>query len=336
MYVRPLRYSVPAAQLLLDIFNLTNKTAVESWQITFGEPSPVPEVKPQIVPNHMNDYNLQRPPANTLTAIEVRPTPESGWTDPMTLTYRREVIQDKFASVPFVIYATEYTPAVILEELNKQYALFLDAHLVDVEIQQVDLNEVLFQDHMGSILETDVCADYVPPIAYDAIIRMKPEHPIYMGEIHVYIREAVRFLDRNIKTTLEVKRYLGPGDHAKMPAEMILPNNRFVDHDHLMKNLKVGDLVGEWIVESAKAISPDAWVFTQNSNPFNLYGARVVYNGLNTGDVYINDPKVSNLLIVQFSDTHCTNIAGQWIIGYYNRETWLRRVRIDNLPIQDQ
>jgi len=75
MYVRPLRYNKPAAQLLLDIFNLTNKTAVEPWQITFGEPSPVPDTRPQINPTHMNDYGIQRPTEGTLTAIEVRPTP---------------------------------------------------------------------------------------------------------------------------------------------------------------------------------------------------------------------------------------------------------------------
>ncbi|MNP89218.1 hypothetical protein D3C85_16220 [compost metagenome] len=336
MYVRALRYNKPAAELMLDIFNYTNGSRVEPWQVTFGEPVKVPEDPSPITPVHMNNYNMVRPTDGTLTTIEVVPTPESGWVGNLKLTYRREVLQDKFVNVPFVIYATDYTTPVILEELNKQYALFLDPKLVDVEIQQIDLNDVIFDTHMGSILDGDADSDYVPPIAYDAIIKMKDNHPVYLGEIRVYIREAVHFLNRNVKTTLEVRKYLGPEDHAKMPAEMILPNNRFVDHDHFMKNLKVGDLVEEWIVNTAKSITADDWVFTQNANPFNLYGARVVYNGLNTGEVYIDDPKVSNVLIIQFSDLHCTNIAGQWIIGYYNHDTWLRRVRSDSLPIQDQ
>lgn len=336
MYVHPLRYNKPAYDLLLDIFNYTNHSLVEKWQVTFGEPYPIADDTPQIVPVHLNNYDLQRPRQGTLTRIEVKPTPQSGWTKSIQLTYRREVLQDKFVNVPFVIYATDYSKEVILQELLKQYNLYLDDHLVDVELQKVDLEDVLFQDHMGSIIDSDICGDYIPPVAYDAIIRARPEHPIYMGEIRVYIREAVRFLNRNVKTTLEVKRYLGPGNHPKMPAEMILPNNRFVDEDFVMKNLKPGDLVGEWIVDIAKKITGDDWVFTQNANPFNLYAAKVVYNGLNTGNVYIDDPKVSNLLIIQFSDTHCTNIAGQWIIGYYNRESWIRRVRIDSLPIQDQ
>jgi hypothetical protein len=336
MYVRPLRYNKPANQLLLDIMNMTNQTAIEPWQVKFGLPYPVSEPAPQINVQHLNDYNNHRPTGNTLTGIEVHPTPESGWRKSAQLVYRRRVIQDLFVSVPFVIYCVDNSDEVILKALSEQYGLYLDKELVTLEFVEVSLNEVLFRTHMGSILETDACSDFVQPIAYNLIIKMKPEHPIYVGEIHVYIREAVQFLNRDIKTTLEVLKYLGPEEHHKMPAEMILPNNRFVDHDYVMKNLKPGDLVEKWIVDTAKAITGDDWVFTQNQNPFNLYGTKVVYNGLNTGEVYINDPKVSNILIVQFSDEHCTNIRGQWVIGYYNRDSWLRRERIDNLPIQDQ
>lgn len=336
MYVRPLRYNKPANAMMLDIMNATNKTAIEPWQVTFGKPYPVQDVEPQIQVKHLNDYDNHRPTQGTLTGIEVIPTPESGWRKTLQLTYRRVVIQDHFISVPFVIYCKEPDPEVILKALLEQYGLYLDKELVDVTFIQVDLNEVLFRTHMGSILETDSCADYMPPIAWNVKIVMKAEHPVFVGEIYVYIREAAEFLNRDVKTTLEVHRYLGPGDHNKMPAEMILPNNRFVDHDYVMKNLKPGDLVDKWIVDTAKAITGDDWVFTQNQNNFNLYGTKVVYNGLNTGEVYINDPKVSNILIVQFSDEHCTNIRGQWVIGYYNRDTWLRRERIDNLPIQDQ
>jgi len=336
MFVRPLRYNKPAPQMLLDIFNFTNHTAVEAWQLTFGEPYPVNDAEPQIVPVHMNQYNLVRPAQGTLTRIEIIPTPASGWTKTQQLTYRREVLQDFFVSVPFVIYATENTAEVILNELYKQYDFYLDPELVDVIFRKVELSDVLFNTHMGSILETDLCSDYVPPCPWNAVITAKPNNPLWVGELNVYIREAVQFLDRNIKTTLEVHRYLGPEDHSKLPAEMILPNKRFVDQDFHMRGLKSGDLVGAWIVDTAKEVTGDAWVFTENANPFNLYGAKVVYNGLNTGEVYIDDPKVSNLLIIQFSDTHSTNIRGQWVIGYYNRETWLRRSRIDALPIQDQ
>lgn len=336
MYTRPLRYNKPAAQLMLDIMNATNQTAIEPWQVTFGVPYPVLEPAPQINVQHLNDYNQHRPPANTLTGIEVMPTPASGWRKVAQLVYRRSVIQDQFISVPFVIYCVDTTDDVILKSLSEQYGLYLDKELVEIIFVPVDLNEVLFRTHMGSILETDACSDFVQPIAYNVIIKMKPEHPIYVGEIRVYIREAVQFLDRDIKTTLQVLNYLGPQEHHKMPAEMMLPNDRFVDHDYVMKNLKAGDLVNNWIVDTAKAITGDNWVFTQNQNPFNLYGTKVVYNGLNTGEVYIDDPKVTNILIVQFADEYCTNIRGQWVIGYYNRDTWLRRERIDNMPIQDQ
>jgi hypothetical protein len=335
MYVRPLRYNQPAALKMLDIFNFTNGTQIEPWQVSFGVPLAVPDLAPNIVPAHLNDYDLRRPNDTTLTEIVLSPTAESGWTGNQLLTYRREVIQDHFVSVPFVLYAVENTDQVILDKLLEQYGLYLDAHLVDVSFKPVDLNEVLFLNHMGSIVDGGNC-DYQPPITHNAIITMKPEHPVYIGAINVYIREAVRFLDRDVKTTLEVHRYLGPGDHAKMPAEMILPNNRFVDDNFVMRGLKVNDLVGPWIVEKAKAITGDNWVFSQEHGVFNLYGAKVIYNGLNTGDVYINDPKVSNLLIIQFSDEHCSNIRGQWIIGYYNSDVWARRTRIDALPIQDQ
>lgn len=335
MYVRPLRYNKPAARMMLDIFNYTNKAAFESWQLKFGLPTEVQDNRPAQVFDHLNDYNAMRPSMNTLTTIEVIPTPESGWTDSQVLTYRRRVIQDEFVSVPFVIYAPEQTDQVILDELFKQYDLYLDAALVEVEFVPIDLNDVIFVSHMGSILDGGDC-DFQPPIAYNVVIRMKPEHPVFVGEIRVYVREAVRCLNRDIKTTLEVHRYLGPGDHNKLPAEIILPNNRFVDDKHLMRSLKVGDLVQPWIVDKAKQITGDNWVFSQEPTVFNLYGATVVYNGLNTGEIYINDPKVTNALIIQFSDQHSSNIRGQWILGYYDPTTWERRQRIDAYPIQDQ
>lgn len=335
MYVRPLRYNQPAAALILDIFNFTNKTQMEPWQVSFGNPVEVPDDKPNIVPVHMNDYDLRRPANSTLTEIILTPSAESGWTGFQRMVYRREVIQDHFVSVPFVVYAVETSDQVILDALLQQYGLYLDAHLVDIEFRPIDLNEVLFLDHMGSILDGGNC-DYQPPVSHNVIITMKADHPVYIGAINVYVREAVRFLDRDIKTTLEVHRYLGPGDHSKLPAEMILPNNRFVDDNFTMRGMKVDDLVGQWIVEKAKAITGDNWVFTQEQNVFNLYGSKVIYNGLNTGSIYIDDPKVSNAMIIQFSDEHCSNIRGQWIIGYYNSEVWNRRTRIDALPIQDQ
>ncbi len=337
MYIRPLKYNKPVEQQLLDILNFTNKTAIEPWQVTFGPPVQVEDQQPSINLPHVHDYDLQRPNASTLTRIEVKPTPESGWRKSQHLTYRRRIIQDHFAAVPFVIYAVENSDAVILQALKEQYGLHLEAHLVTIDFEQIDINSVIYQTHMGSILENDLdCEDYVPPVTWNANITIKPDHPIWMGEIKVYIREAVQFLNRPIKKTLEIKRYLGPGDHNKLPAEMILPMNRFVDHDHHMKGLKVDDLVQSWIVDVAKEITGDEWVFENRSMPFNLYGAKVIYNGLNTGEVYIDDPKVSNVLIIQFHNEYSNNLAGQWVIGYYNGETWLRRSRIDHLPIQDQ
>lgn len=338
MYVRPLKYNKPAKQQLLDILNYTNKAAFEPWQLTFGDPQQVTNPRGDMINlPHVHDYETDQRPDGTLTRIEVRPTPESGWTDVQQIVYRRTVIQDHFVSVPFVVYALETDIGELLGALSKQYGLYLDEDLVEVEFDQVDIMDVLYATHMGSVIENDMdCGDYVPPVTWNATVKMKPNHPIWVGEIRVYIREAVKLLDRNIKTTLEVKRYLGPGDHDKMPAEMILPMNKFTDQDHLMRNLKVDDLVGPWAVEVAKKVTGDEWVFSQTPGVFNLYGAKVIYNGLNTGEVYINEPRVSHVLIIQFSDSHCTNIAGQWIIGYYNHDTWLRRIRVDSYPLMDQ
>jgi len=337
MYIRPLKYNKPVEQQLLDILNFTNGTAIEPWQVTFGPPIPEQDREIPINLPHVHDYDLQRPNVTTLTRIEVKPTPESGWRRSQHLTYRRRIIQDHFAAVPFVIYAVENSDAVILKALKDQYGLHLEPHLVTIDFEQIDITTVLFQTHMGSIIENDIeCDDYIPPVTWNANVKINPEHPIWMGEIKVYIREAVQLLDRPIKTTLEVKRYLGPGNHDKLPAEMILPMDRFVDYDHTLKHLKHGDLVGAWAVDMAKRVTGDEWVFEKRPLPFNLYGAKVVYNGLNTGEIYINDPKVSNALIIQFHDEYSNNLAGQWIIGYYNHENWLRRSRIDHLPIQDQ
>lgn len=338
MYVRPLKYDRPAAQTILDMLNYTNGTAFEPWQLTFGIPEMVGKKRGEMVnPPHVHDYDVQRPMDNTLTKIDIYPTPESGWTGQRQLTYRRKIIQDHFVSVPMVIYAESPCKADILKALHEQRHLYLDDHLVEIESEVVDINDVIYATHMGSIVENNIsCEDYIPPVTWNVTVKILPEHPFWMGELRVYVREAVKFLDRNIKTTIEIYKYLGPGDHDKMPAEVILPMNRYVDTDYLLKKLKVDDLVPAGIVDIAKLVTDDCWVFSNIPQVFNLYGAKVIYNGPNTGEVYIDDPKVSNVIIIQFSDSHCRNIAGQWIIGYYNRETWLRRARIDSYPLMDQ
>lgn len=334
MYIRPLRYNKPAAQLMLDILNHTNGTAFEPWQLTFSDPESIAQQRGDMINlPHVQDYDLQRPTESTLTRIRVSPTPKSGWTGDQYLTYHRKVIQDHFVAVPFVIYALNTDDETILEALLTQYNLYLDLDMVEITYDQVDINEVLYATHMGSIIENDLdCEDYVPPVTWNVNIKIKDNHPVWMGEIRVYVREAIKLLDRNVKTTLAVRHYLGPGDHDKMPAEMILPMNRFTDQHYLLAGLKVDDLVGPWVVDVARSITDDEWVFTQNPGVFNLYATKVIYNGLNTGEVYINDPKVSNVLVLQFSNEHCRNIAGQWIIGYYNPEAWLKRQRVDAYP----
>lgn len=335
MFSRVLRYNQPAMELMLQVFNFTNKTAFEKWQLTFGEPEVVADTDPSIEPVITNDFDLRRPASGTLTKIEVKPTPESGFTKSQNLLYRRQVIQDHFISVPFVIYAKERTKEEVLTALSAQYGLFLDPDMVDVTFEAVTLKNVLFRRHMGSIVE-DSCSDYIPPVSYNAIVTIKPNHPYWMGQLNVYLREAVEFLDRDIKNTLEIHRYLGPGDHNKMPAEMILKMDDYVDTDFYIKGLKEGDLVGYALLDIVKSLTNDPWVFSETPGVFNIYGSKIVYNGFNTGDVYIDNPKVTNVLILEFGEEHCTNIRGQWVFGYYNSETWLRRQRIDALPIQDQ
>lgn len=336
MIKRALRYDVPADDLMLQVLNYTNKTAFEKDQLTFGVPEAVPDERGVPEVTYTNDYDLRRPVQGTLTKIEVKPTPKTGWTKSQWLTYRREIIQDYFISVPFVVYAVENTKDCILRLLKEQYRLYLDPHLVEVEFKKVCLQQVLFKRHMGSIVDNSNLDDYIPPISFNAVIKIKDEHPYWMGELNVYIREAVQFLDRDIKTTLQIKSYLGPGDHAKIPAEMMLRMDRYVDKDYLIKNLKVNELVGPYIVDIAKDLTADPWTFDPKPGPFNLYGTKVIYNGVNTGDVYIDDPKVTNVMILEFGEENCTNIRGQWVFGYYNQESWLNRQRIDELPLQDQ
>lgn len=336
MISRILRYNVPAAALMLQVLNHTNRADFKDWQVSFGKPTPIPEpTMPNIDPKFTNGYDLNRPPVGTLTRIDVIPSKESGWKKTQELVYRRKIIQDHFITVPFVVHVTERDPALILDALHKQFNLYLDPDLVEVTFRKVKLNDVLFKRHLGEIM-TDFCSDYVPPESYNAIVKIKPEHPYWMGELNVFIREAVEFLDRPIANTLQIYHYLGPGDHNKVPAEMMLKMTGFVDIDHYVRDLKAGDFVTDFILPVCRNLTQDPWVFDRKPQPFNLYGTKVIHNGVNTGDLYIDDPRVTNVLVLEFGEECCTNIRGQWVFGYYNAETWLNRQRIDRLPIQEQ
>lgn len=84
-----------------------------------------------------------------------------------------------------------------------------------------------------------------------------------------------------------------------------------------IEKLSVGDLTPADIPTNGWGVdSGDIWVFVDKPAKFNLYGAKVVYNGLRrNGDPVSNNSSLTHLLLVELSD-YCTNFQGFYAFFY--------------------
>ena len=65
-----------------------------------------------------------------------------------------------------------------------------------------------------------------------------------------------------------------------------------------------------------RQVFEDAWVYNDAPNPFNMKGARVVYNGTTAGSPAPCNASYERVILIQLSDPLCSNFAGHLTMHY--------------------
>lgn len=60
----------------------------------------------------------------------------------------------------------------------------------------------------------------------------------------------------------------------------------------------------------------ERWVIDDTPRAYNAYGAQVIYNGYNRDHPRSYNPNLDYVLVLELSDTHCTNLRGRCYIHY--------------------
>lgn len=151
------------------------------------------------------------------------------------------------------------------------------------------------------------------------------ENLLFKGSVEIHVRPLNKILDRTVRTFLDVHTYFRTNENNDRPdvSYIFKPKSPSKEFDVLLKGLKADqvaleDAVGKDLVKLAKNLTNDNWVSVGAVTEFNLYNARIIYNGLNTGKFFSGSRQHSHVLVIELSE-FCSNLKGQWSIPYFSK-----------------
>lgn len=314
------RYSKPSKQLLLDYLNYVNNRRFTLQQLDFGKPEQVDTLG--------------------LTRIEVIPI--SGFIESHStlITYERISLAKVFHCDSITVYSRRLDLKSILAAIKEQYHVLLEEPYFSLEQDSTSLIEVVGDQFLDGFvapgqlplpeLGDDVTYNYSEALG-DLILTTREDHLLFSGKLRVLVRPAMQLLGESIASRLSVRDfYRDHRDQYKIPIELVLKENptrvkrqqfsqtpEYRTWVEKLIALKQDYLLGEGheLAQLAQRLTGDVWQACEEPAPFNLYGAEVMYNGVNTGDYYSGDQAYNKVLVLKLGDA-CTNLSGYWKINY--------------------
>lgn len=312
------RYGKKSKELLVDYINDHNNRDLRPDQLVFGAPST------------MNEFGL--------TEVVVGFSPLTGWSDEKeTMAYYRIEPSLFLKGQPMVIYVGGYTDTDIYNAIYQQYGI-----LIEPEFAQLELITRSFPDAAGNVpvggFGPEDAPDEPPvegPVpAYlenrDYILRFKQNHLIFFGEVKLYTRRAVESLGTSIDSLMDLRKYYADGNMNLPAVDLLIPKGElyvsrdtFPDHTHrrgiesILYAMKTNNLLdAAWqLPVILKDLTEDEWVATETPSKFNLYGAKVIYNGFVSKEQTLDDTGYNFVVAVELGKL-CTNLTGIIKIGY--------------------
>lgn len=321
MKLRVYRYDKPARAVMLDILNSTNKTLYEPDQIEFLDPVAMDDA--------------------TYTRVVVKPTDRVKWTEEVPLYYHRLDLAATFKNNPLVIDVLGLDALSVQTALREQFNLYFDLDQVSITTETTSLSsafprQTLFGFEAESVAPDDQQPE-VPGFPQVATLTLKALSTslLWVGEITILARNMVTLMERSISQRLKVREYFHETLEDKIAVELLVP--RYLnasDYSTTLRRLKKDEYLSEHsdFVGIARALTKDEWVAVDYKENFNLYGAKVLYNGFNRDEFFNGFARMSHVLALQLP-SQCANLAGIWLVGYNDREAFqYTPFRVDGGP----
>lgn len=276
-------FNRPPKDTLIDLLNRENQTDFTPNQLDFGQPAAI---------------------GNTLTAITAYPTPETGWTQEVILTYNRRYLETYLGATHLHLYTDAViSKESIIQSMKDRYRVWLDPE--DFHLDVIGNQPTWLQ--MGQRLMR---------------IRFTGDSLIWIGAIEVIVIPDNRLCAVLTVTNLSGFNYPNMDGGNKQLADSFYTG---LDGTFMFRELmqyRAGEFIerrhcddrgGYWM--PGVRITGSPWRFDSREVEFNIQGARVKYNGPAEGVWTTGDCRMNSVLVIELGRM-CKNLRGNLIIPY--------------------
>lgn len=312
------RFGKKSLDLLVDYINEHNNRLLRPDQLVFGNPSTMDETG--------------------LTEIEVGFAPETGWSDEKEIMAYYRVEPSLFLrGQPISIYVTGYTDVEICNAIFEQYGLFIEPEFITLTLVSESLADLTpvgdLPSFEGEDDEPEPPVEMPPPGYLDNrnyTLLFKQNHLIFFGEIQVQTRRAMQSLGNPIDSLMDLRTFYTDGNMNVPPVDLLIPKGElYVDKESypqeyqrksieaLLHGLDVGGTLSlAWQVPVVvSTLTGNTWIAEDRPADFNLFGAKVIYNGFVSKDQSLEDVGYNFVVAIELG-LACTNLTGILKIGY--------------------
>ena len=313
------RYGKKSKDLLVNYINEHNGRDLASDQLLFGTPS------------------TKGP--DGLTEIEVSFAQSTGWSDEVEIMGYYRVEPSLFLrGLPISVYVSGFTDEDICNAIFEQYGLFIEPEFIILELISQSLADITPTVDLPGFDPED--GEAVPPAASvvpgyldnrNYKLSFKQTHLIFFGEIMVHTRRALQSLGNPIDSLMDLREFYKDGNMDLPPIDLLIPKGElyvdreiFPEHNRrraieamLHNDLKVDEKLGlaQQVPMLLKDLTGNQWVSSETPAPFNLHGARIVYNGFVSRDQTLEDSGYNFVVAIELGEL-CDNLTGIVKIGY--------------------
>lgn len=300
---RGTRFSQPAIETLISWINVKNNRRFSPSQFEFGTPVPV-----------SNDGTVDIPFTYTDTG------------DSDTLRVQRVNLSRVPGLHPIVLHSVNLSTDSILKALLDQYGLYLDEDMVEVRFD-TNINEMFPTELLEGFSQNDTDSDDVGADyrGSECTIRILDHHLVYEGELKVLVRKSMLSNGNTIDRIINLRKFYESHDEVPF-IETYQPGGLWTvdgfDHEtrrrieyclHYIQDS--GPVDYDLLADILHRITKDDWVSNEETQSFNIQGAKVIYNGLSSEYPGIGPLTHSHLLILELSKL-CDNLQGHIHIAY--------------------
>lgn len=231
------------------------------------------------------------------TKATLVPVPGRGYTEKVEFEYDRINIANLFLGVDVkVLPGNQKLVSDYLVAINDKYGLYLD----ETDIVDGDLSSG------------------VPPFKFK--LKIQDGNPAFYGQIDVIVIDEEKSLKpllikiNGARVNSLIANGLKPNT---VNGHMLTYGNDYSDIKRFLLTLNINDGLSQTFVTELNYYTNTPWVFKDSLMDFNLYGAKVVYNGLTE---LCNEPcnkdLYSNVAVIELNEQYCGNVFTHLVLHY--------------------